>query len=246
MLKFNIIGDRLYLELEENRDNLNSGSKGYYTAEFTFDSDWDGLIPHISISDNGTPRADEVIVDNRFEIATKESGIMHIGVYGLDVNGKKCISSNNVCIEISSGAYKGVPSLPEDIWEVYQVRILGYMERAEGAAADAKKSADKAEKEADSIKELSATAVEGEEVSVVQSESEDGGIKLDFTLPRGRKGNKGDKGDKGDAYVLTESDKESIVDSVLESMPEEIDKILKAGNEAGRASLEEELLNGTW
>lgn len=195
MLKFNITGDKLFLKIEEGRDNLNSGSKGYYTAEFTFDSDWDGLIPHITITENGTPRADEVIVGNRFEIPTTESGIMQIGVYGLDSNGKKCISSNFVCLEVKPGAYTGVTPLPKDIWDGYQITVLGYVERAEGAAADAKKSAD-------SIKKLSATAVEGEEVSVVQSESEDGGIKLDFTLPRGPRGYKGEKGDtgpKGDA-----------------------------------------------
>ena len=144
MLKFNVTGDRLFLKIEEGRDNLNSGSRGYYTAELTFDSDWDGLIPHITITENGTPRADEVIIGNRFEIATTENGIMQIGVYGLDSNGKKCISSNFVCIEVSPGAYTGVEPLSKNIWDEYQIIVLGYMERAEGAALDAKASADNA------------------------------------------------------------------------------------------------------
>ena len=149
MLKFNVTGDKL--ELISSR-SFNSGSKGYYTAEFTFDSDWDGLIPHITITENGTERADEVIIDNTHKIATTESGIMQIGVYGLDSNGKKCISSNLVCIEVSPGAYTGVKPLPRDIWDGYQITVLGYMERAEGAAIDAKASADNAAKSEENAK----------------------------------------------------------------------------------------------
>lgn len=160
MLKFNITGDKLELKIEESRDNLNSGSKGYYTAEFTFDSDWDGLIPHITITENGTPRADEVIVGNRFEIPTTESGIMQIGVYGLDSNGKKCISSNLVCVEVSPGAYTGVTPMPKDIWDGYQIIVLGYVERAEGAAADAKASADSAAQSEENAKASEEAAAE--------------------------------------------------------------------------------------
>ena len=203
MLKFNVTGDKL--ELISSR-SFNSGSKGYYTAEFTFDGDWDGLIPHITITENGTERADEVIVGNTYKIATTESGIMQIGVYGLDSNGKKCISSNLVCIEVSPGAYTGVTPMPKDIWDGYQIIVLGYMERAEGAA-------DKAERAAGSIKNLSATAVEGSEVSVTQSESEDGGIKLDFTLPRG------DTPQKGVDY-FTSSEKNELVNSVFNVLKE--------------------------
>ena len=61
---------------------------------------------------------------------------------------------------------------------------------------------------------------------------------LDFVVPQGEKGEKGDrgealtfdkltaeqkaslKGEKGDDYVITESDKREIVDSVLEALPE--------------------------
>ena len=142
MFKFNVTGDKLHLE---SYHSLNSGSYGYYTAEFKFDGDWEGIIPHITIIENGTPRVDEVIVDNTFKIQTTESGVMQIGVYGLDSNGKKCISSNFVCIEVSSGAYTGVAPLPKDIWDGYQIIVLGYMKRAEGAATDAKAAADKAE-----------------------------------------------------------------------------------------------------
>ena len=141
MLKFNITGDRL--ELISSR-SFNSGSKGYYTAEFTFDSDWDGLIPHITITENGTERADEVIINNTHKIATTESGVMQISVYGLDAEGKKCISCDYVCIEVKQGGYTGVEPLPKDIWDGYQIIVLGYMERSEGAAADAKDSADDA------------------------------------------------------------------------------------------------------
>ena len=141
MLKFNVKGDKL--ELISSR-SFNSGSKGYYTAEFTFDGDWDGLIPHITITENGTERADEVIVGNTYKIATTESGIMQIGVYGLDVEGRKCISSNFVCIEVSPGAYTGVTPMPKDIWDGYQITVFGYMERAEGAATEARLSANNA------------------------------------------------------------------------------------------------------
>lgn len=149
MLKFNVTGDKL--ELISSR-SFNSGSKGYYTAEFTFDSDWDGLIPHITITENGTERADEVIVGNTYKIATTESGIMQIGVYGLDVEGRKCISCAPVTIEVQRGAYTGVTPLPQDIWDGYQIIVLGYMERAEGAAADAKASADNAAKSEENAK----------------------------------------------------------------------------------------------
>ena len=202
MLKFNITGDKLELKIEDDRDNLNSGSKGYYTAEFTFDSDWDGLIPHITITENGTPRADEVIVDNTHKIATTESGIMQIGVYGLDSNGKKCISCNYVCIEVKQGGYKGVAPLPKDIWDGYQITVLGYMERAEDAAVDAKASAD-------SISNMTVSAIALSEGSAPTVErSHDGEtIHLEFGIPKGDKGErgeqgpagiKGDKGEKGD------------------------------------------------
>lgn len=141
MLKFNVTGDKLEVI---SSHSFNSGSKGYYTAEFTFDSDWDGLIPHITITENGTERADEVIIDNTHKIATTESGVMQIGVYGLDAEGKKCISCNPVFIEVKQGAYKGIEPLPKDIWDGYQVIVLDYMERAEGASADAKDSANNA------------------------------------------------------------------------------------------------------
>ncbi len=149
MLKFNVTGDKL--ELISSR-SFNSGSKGYYTAEFTFDSDWDGLIPHITITENGTERADEVIVNNTYKIDTTESGIMQIGIYGLDSNGKKCISSNFVCIEVSPGAYTGFTPMPKDIWDGYQIIVLGYMERAEGAADKAKASANNAAKSEENAK----------------------------------------------------------------------------------------------
>ena len=208
MLKFNVTGDRL--EVISSR-SFNSGSKGYYTAEFTFDSDWDGLIPHITITENGTERADEVIVNNTYKIATTESGVMQIGVYGLDSNGKKCISSNLVCIEVSPGAYTGVKPLPKDIWDSYQITVLGYMERAEGAATEARLSANnaatsesnaKASEEAakaaeKNIKGLSATATEGDTVSVTQTMADEG-IRLDFTLPRGDKGVQGEQGIQGE------------------------------------------------
>lgn len=214
MLKFNVTGDRL--ELTSSR-SFNSGSKGYYTAEFTFDGDWDGLIPHIAITENGTERADEVIVDNAYKIATTESGVMQISVYGLDAEGKKCISCNYVCIEVKQGGYKGVTPLPKDIWDGYQITVLGYLERAE-------KSAENSEKAAASIKNLSVTATEGTEVSVEQTETDEG-INLAFTLPRGAKGDvgdkgdtgeKGEKGDKGDAPIkgvdyFTEEEKEELL-----------------------------------
>ncbi len=207
MLKFNVTGDKL--ELISSR-SFNSGSKGYYTAEFTFDGDWDGLIPHITITENGTERADEVIVGNTYKIATTESGVMQIGVYGLDAEGKKCISSNLVCIEVSPGAYTGVKPFPKDIWDGYQITVLGYVKRAEGAAVDAKASADnaatsesnaKASEEAakaaeKNIKGLSATATEGDTVSVTQTTTDEG-IRLDFTLPRGEKGDRGEQGLQG-------------------------------------------------
>lgn len=155
MLKFNITGDKL--ELISAR-SFNSGSKGYYTAVFAFDSDWDGLIPHITIAENGTERADEVIIDNTHKIATTESGIMQIGVYGLDSNGEKCISCNCACIEVKQGGYKGVEPLPKDIWDGYQITVLGYVERAEGASADAKESADNAAKSEENAKASEAEA----------------------------------------------------------------------------------------
>lgn len=194
MLKFNITGDKL--ELVSARP-LNSGSKGYYIAEFTFDSDWDGLIPHITIAENGTPRPDEVIIDNTYKIPTTESGVMQIGVYGLDSNGKKCISSNLVCIEVSPGAYTGVEPLPKDIWDGYQRTVLGYTERTEGAATDAKASADKAAKSeanakkfADSITEMTVDAEglpESSPPTVKKSQVGDV-IHLSFGIPKGEKG----------------------------------------------------------
>ena len=186
MLKFNVTGDKIQLTSPRS---FNSGSKGYYTAEFTFDSDWDGLIPHIVVIENGTQRADEVIIDNIHKIATTESGVMQISVYGLDADGKKCISCNYVCIEVKQGAYTGVVPLPKDIWDGYQIIVLGYMERAEVAASNAKAAEE-------NIKGMSVTATEGETVSVKQTMTDEG-IRLDFTIPRGEQGAKGDTGETG-------------------------------------------------
>ncbi len=77
------------------------------------------------------------------------------------------------------------------------------------AAADAKNSAEKAAKAADSIKNLKATATEGADVSVTQTMTEDG-IWLDFTLPRGEKGDKGEKGEQGPQGIRGEQGPEGI------------------------------------
>ncbi len=152
MFKFNVTGDKLHLE---SYRSLNSGSYGYYTAEFKFDGDWEGIIPHITIIENGTPRVDEVIVDNTFKIQATESGVMMIGIYGIDVNNCKRLSTNYVCIEVKNGAYSGSHYMSKDIWDSYQAAVLSYMGRAENAAADAEESKSKA-LEAQGISENSA------------------------------------------------------------------------------------------
>ena len=198
-LQLRVTGDKLEAL---NQESYVSGSYGYYTAEFTFDSEWDGLIPHLVVIENGTQRPDEVIIDNTHKIATTESGIMQISVYGLDSAGNKCISCNFVCIEVKQGGYTGFPAIPKDIWDGYQVIVLGYMERAE-------KAADAAEEAEKNIKNLSATATEGTEVSVKQTTTEEG-IKLDFTLPRGKEGPKGKEG-RGIESVYINADNELTV-----------------------------------
>ena len=132
MIKFNAIGDKLILSTHRS---VNSGSYGYYTLEFTFDEEWEGLIPHIVVIENGVQRADEVIVDNVHKLTTTEGGIIMIGVYGLDSNGEKCLSSDYECIEVKKGAYTGGYSMPKDIWDAYQQVIVGYVNRVEEAQA---------------------------------------------------------------------------------------------------------------
>ena len=161
---------------------FNSGSKGYYTAVFNFDSAWEGLIPHITISKNGKKRADEIIVDNTFKIAVAKSGTMRVGVYGLDPEGNKCISSNEVLFEVKKGAYDGTPAIPSDIWDGYQITVLGYVERAEAAVR--------------AVKNFTVSAVPGSEASVKKTET-DTGIHYEFTLPQGERGIPGEKGETG-------------------------------------------------
>lgn len=239
-LQLEIKGDKL--TVKDNDISYVSGSKGYYTVEFTFDSDWDGLIPHIKVIENGTERADEAIVNNSHKVATTESGVMQISVYGIDATGNKCISCNYVSIAVKQGAYTGVVPIPKDIWDAYQIVVLGYTERAEAAMKTAEDSAKAAIKAQEDIENLTVTATERDEVSVEKTVTEKG-IKLDFFLPRGPKGDKGDKGDigpegpkgekgdvgekgpqgeqgpKGDSYILTEADKEAITNAVLDALP---------------------------
>lgn len=177
--RFKVIGDKL---VPLKYDSFNSGSKGYYTAVFTFGKDWEGLIPHITISENGVKRADEVIVNNTFKISVAESGTMRVGVYGIDAEGKKCISSNEVLFDVSKGAYDGAPALPSDIWEGYRITVLGYVERAEAAVR--------------SVKNFTVSAVSGSEAKVEKTET-DTGIHYEFTLPQGEKGIPGEKGEPG-------------------------------------------------
>lgn len=171
---------------------FNSGSKGYYTAVFNFDSAWEGLIPHITISKNGKKRADEIIVDNTFKIAVAKSGTMRVGVYGLDPEGNKCISSNEVLFEVKKGAYDGTPAIPSDIWDGYQITVLGYVKRAEAAVK--------------AVKNFTVSAVSGTEAEVEKTET-DTGIHYEFTLPRGEKG---DTPVKGVDY-FTEDDKDEML-----------------------------------
>lgn len=221
-IRFNVIGDTITLP---KYPSFNSGSKGYYTARFTFDKAWDGLIPHIAIIENGTKRADEVIVDGTHKIAVTESGTMQIGVHGIDAEGKKCISCGFVSFKVQKGAYDKAPALPSDIWEGYRLTVLGYVDRAENAAEIAKEvksdvetvqmlkqecfdfsttsgeNAAAAQKAAEKVTNMTAEAVTGTEASVNVHHKEYG-IHLDFTLPQGEPGEKGDAGSPGaDGYT---------------------------------------------
>lgn len=174
--RFTVRGDKLK---PLTYPSFNSGSKGYYTAKFSFDEKWEGLIPHITISENGVKRADEVIIDNTFKIAVSESGTMRIGVYGIDSEGIKIISCNEILVDVQKGAYNGAPAIPSDIWEGYQITVLGYAERAEAAAK--------------SVKDLTVSAVPGSEVKVEKTETNTG-THLEFTIPQGGGGGSGTAG----------------------------------------------------
>lgn len=174
--RFTVRGDKLK---PLTYPSFNSGSKGYYTAKFSFDEKWEGLIPHITISENGVKRADEVIIDNTFKIAVSESGTMRIGVYGIDSEGIKIISCNEILVDVQKGAYNGAPAIPSDIWEGYQITVLGYVERAEAAAK--------------SVKDLTVSAVPGSEVKVEKTETNTG-THLEFTIPQGGGGGTGTAG----------------------------------------------------
>lgn len=201
--KFTVRKDRI---TRANNDDFVEGNKGYYEAVFDFGDDpcWNEAAK-LCVVECGEEVFRIPIIDGKCLLPTFSKGSFKIGVMGVDTldsaDSTTVISTDmKTCGVLQGAATKEANTelnTAAEVWEIYLVRMEESRKAAETVAADAKASADRAEKNANAIKNLKASATEGEEVSVTQSESEDGGIKLDFTLPRGPRGYKGNKGDQG-------------------------------------------------
>ena len=189
---FDVRGDKIYPAEEYG---FVEGNKGSYEAVFTFDEKWDELGKVCVCEIDGKKYA-VAIIGNSCLLPEMIKGSSYIGVVGVleDYDMTTRISTNMHPFGVVRGAYsEGIKEelhSAAEIWEQYLSDMEKNRIAAEKAAEDAKKSAE-------SIKNLTADAEEGNYVGVVKTETYDG-IKLLFTLPRGDKGDKGDKGDTGD------------------------------------------------
>ena len=190
---FDVRGDKIVAR-EDYR--FVEGNENTYEAVFSFDEAWNPDMARQCICEVNGKKYVTPIISGSCLLPEMVKGSSYIGVIGViaDYDLIARISTDMISFGVSRGAYNGEVGeefkSAAEVWEIY----LSDMEKSR---QEAKAAADRAEEQADRIKNLDVSAEEGIQAAVSKTETEDG-ISLKFTLPKGEKGDEGPKGDTGD------------------------------------------------
>lgn len=190
---FDVRGDKIVAREDYS---FVEGNENTYEAVFTFDDAWYPDMARQCICEVKGKRYVMPITSGSCLLPEMVKGSSYIGVIGVitDYDLVARISTNMITFGVSRGAYNGEVGeefkSAAEVWEIY----LSDMEKSRQAAEAA---ADRAEEQADRIKNLDVSAEEGIQAAVSKTETKDG-ISLKFTLPKGEKGDEGPKGDTGE------------------------------------------------
>ena len=193
---FDVRGDKIVAR-EDYR--FVEGNQLTYEAYFNLDEDWKKEYDVMCVVYDGQRRLAPVpVVEGKCILPRLNKGSAKIGLVGMwgeEDSVNPIISTNWVNINVSGGANNGDvnESFNESVSEIWHQYYLQMEENRKAAEA----AADRAENQADRIKNLDVSAEEGNLAAVSKTETEDG-ISLKFTLPKGEKGDKGPKGDTGE------------------------------------------------
>ena len=189
---FDVRGDKIVAR-EDYR--FVEGNENTYEAVFSFDEAWNPDMARQCICEVNGKRYVTPIISGSCLLPEMVKGSSYIGVIGViaDYDLIARISTDMISFGVSRGAYNGEVGeefkSAAEVWEIY----LSDMEKSR---QEAKAAADRAEEQADRIKNLDVSAEEGIQAAVTKTETKDG-ISLKFTLPKGEKGDEGPKGDRG-------------------------------------------------
>lgn len=190
---FDVRGDKIVAR-EDYR--FVEGNENTYEAVFSFDEAWNPDMAKQCICEVNGKRYVMPIISGSCLLPEMVKGSSYIGVIGVltDYELVARISTKMIPFGVSRGAYNGEVGeefkSAAEVWEIYLSDIEKSRQEAEAAA-------DRAEEQADRIKNLDVSAEEGIQAAVTKTETKDG-ISLKFTLPKGEKGDEGPKGDTGE------------------------------------------------
>ena len=199
---FDVRGDKI---VSHEDYSFVEGNQLTYEAYFNLDEDWKKEYDVMCVVYDGQRRLAPVpVVEGKCILPRLNKGCAKIGLVGMwgeEDSVNPIISTDWVNINVSGGANNGDvnESFNESVAEIWHQ----YYSRMEENRKASEAAADRAENQADRIKNLDVEAAAGDNAAVEKTETENG-IKLSFTLPKGDKGDKGDtgtqgpKGDKGD------------------------------------------------
>ena len=287
IFNFTVRGDKITPDEEYV---FTEGNKGSYEAIFDFGEEWNELAK-LCIVRCGDKKYSIPIFGNSCLLPELSKSSAKIGVVGVDALDEELvtrISTNMRGIGVQSGAYDEETAqklnTAAEVWEQYLTEMeasrkaaetaklaaqaasgasASAKEEAQGYAALARQKAEEAKKAEENIKGLSATATEGDTVSVTQTMTDEG-IRLDFTLPRGPKGEngadgkdgqngadgkdgaKGEKGDKGDRGEQGIQGKQGPKGDKGDKPIRGTDYWTEADKDEIKAYVEEAILGGAW
>lgn len=196
IFEFTVRGDRLVADKDYS---FVEGNQNVYKAKFTLDDAWTDEFDVMCVVYSNDKKLVPVPVVHgecllpKFAVGSARIGL--VGIMGEDDGETPIISTNWVKIGVDKGANNGDvnESFNESVAEIWHQ----YYSRMEENRKASEVAAERAEAQADRIKNLDVSAEEGIQAAVTKTETEDG-ISLKFTLPKGEKGDEGPKGDTGE------------------------------------------------